>query len=43
MSFVVAVDSGGTFTDCVVLDDRRLLARERTRQVAGIRDGRGGQ
>src|SRR5439155_26732893 len=27
MSFVVAVDSGGTFTDCVVLDDRGEMTR----------------
>ena len=27
MSYVVAVDSGGTFTDCVVLDDRGAVTR----------------
>jgi len=27
MSYIVAVDSGGTFSDCVVLDDRGTLTR----------------
>ena len=30
MSFVVAVDSGGTFTDCVVVDDEGRLTRAKS-------------